>query len=296
MLTLPKTTVPVAIKYLKSFLPRVDEILQHMESSGGWLGLPSGIGAYIEFFQIRNYVELYQDETRLPFFFWRMARDWGKIKARTDKVGVPTQESVNKAFDWLVGEVADFVVPELVKGDKSDETDFWEHLATKEGAKEWRQMRDIAQFGIAVFYNILSIMVHGERLTALVERAISGDDEAFVLAVQVDRNILTGIPYFRERLSRAQWSGERQFLRLLGYRLGNSILRGKIRYRRLWLALALLDLLGHLDRSLTAEKLLEILDAVGVDKHENRIEDVGYLRKRIREYRRFQERNRKRVP
>jgi hypothetical protein len=92
---------------------------------------------------------------------------------------------------------------------------------------------------------------------------------------------LKGIPYFRERLSQAQWSGERQFLRLLGYRLANPILRGKLRYRRLWLALALLDLLGHLDGSVTAGELLEILDAAGVDKHENRIEDEGYLRKRI---------------
>lgn len=47
----------------------------------------------------------------------------------------------------------------------------------------------------AIFYEQLSIMVHGEKLTALVARAKTGDDVGFLKAIQIDKRILSKIEY-----------------------------------------------------------------------------------------------------
>ena len=41
--------------------------------------------------------------------------------------------------------------------------------------------------------------MHGQKLTDLVSAAKVGDDEAFYLAVQIDKHILSILPYFKER-------------------------------------------------------------------------------------------------
>ena len=78
------------------------------------------------------------------------------------------------------------------------------------------------------------------------------------------------------------------FLDKLHYRLTSPLLRSKIRYKTLWLTFAFLDEGGYLDGSLKHREILDICEDAGVGGYENRIEDVGYLSKRLREYREFQ--------
>jgi hypothetical protein len=141
---------------------------------------------------------------------------------------------------------------------------------------------------IASFYNTISMMVHGQSLTSLVTAAEAGDDEAFRLAVHIDRRILSVLPYFKERHEKAILNGEKDFLNKLNYRLTSPLLRGRIRYKTLWLTFAVLDQSGLLDGSLKHREILDICDEAGVGGYENRIEDVGYLSKRLDEYREFQ--------
>ena len=299
MLVFPKASVESSIKYLKSLLPDADWALEHMEGSGGWLALPIEMVQFIELFQVRDYVKLFESESALLSELWQIARIRWSIRQTDTRTNVPNSQDLNRAFDLMVSKAAEI---EWDSADGKEETEKetaetkLSKLDFKSQMREIEQAKDVARFGLAMFYNIIALMVHGEKMTSLVERAMGGDDEAYVVAVQVDRNILTGLPFFRDRLAHAQWLGERVFLQTLAYRLSNPILRGKIRYRRLWLALAIIDLLGNLDGSLNAKELLEILDGAGLDTFENRIEDEGYLRKRIAEYRRFQAGRRKRKP
>jgi hypothetical protein len=144
-------------------------------------------------------------------------------------------------------------------------------------------------FFFASFFQNLSVMVHGEKLTSLVAQAVSGNDEAFVKAVQIDRRILTEYPYFKERFVRAQFEGENDFNDMISYRVNHSPYRGKIRHKTLWLTFSMLDLTGHLNE-LKHHEILEICDEVGVGGWENRIQEVKHLSKRIGEYREFQKR------
>src|ERR1035437_2640919 len=139
-------------------------------------------------------------------------------------------------------------------------------------------------FFFSSFFNTLSLMVHGTRMTSLVPRAIAGDDDAFLKAVQIDRMLLLHYPYFRDRKARAQSEGETEFLSKLGYRESNPPLRSKIRYPGLYMLFGLLESVQWLDE-LKHEEILELCDDAGLDLYQNRIEDVNNLTKRLGEYR-----------
>ena len=153
---------------------------------------------------------------------------------------------------------------------------------------EFKQAQIASSALLATFHNTFSMMVHGRKLTDLVQAAERGDDDAFCLAAQIDKRVVTALPYFRDRHARAMVNGETDFLDKLHYRLKRPLLRGKIRYKTLWLTFAVLDLSGHLDGSLKDREILDICEKAGVGGHKNRIEDVGYFSKRRREYSEFQ--------
>jgi hypothetical protein len=85
---------------------------------------------------------------------------------------------------------------------------------------------------------------------------------------------------------KAQFSDDAIFLKKVGDSLKRPILSSKIRYRTLWLTFAILDDEGLL--GLPHEQILSICEQVGVYGTQYGIEDVGHLRKRLNDYRRYQ--------
>lgn len=144
-------------------------------------------------------------------------------------------------------------------------------------------------FFLSSFFQSLSVMVHGEKLTSLVSQAIAGSDEAYVKAVQIDRRILTEIPFFRERFARSQFEVDQDFSDRISYRLKNAPYRGRIRYKSLWYAFAILDQAGWLN-NMAYREIREVCDEVALDGFENRIQSDKHLGNRVREYREFQKR------
>ena len=107
--------------------------------------------------------------------------------------------------------------------------------------------------------------------------------------MQIDKRILTTIPYFKQRFERGTLEGEQKFSDALAYRLQCPPYKGKIRYKSLWMAFAFLDMVGLLDE-LKHQEILDLCDEAGIGAHANRIDDVKYLTKRLAEYRAFQKR------
>lgn len=139
----------------------------------------------------------------------------------------------------------------------------------------------------AHFHDTLSVLVHGERLTSLVPKAIAGDKGAFCKAIQIDRSLLSYHPYFVQRRMQATENGETEFLCDIAYRERNPTFRGKIRYPALYIVFALLETVNWLN-DLKHEEILDICDQAGLDRYQSRIEDVVYLTKRLNDYRRYQ--------
>jgi hypothetical protein len=139
---------------------------------------------------------------------------------------------------------------------------------------------------LAGFFQNVAVMVHGEKLTSLVAQAKAGSDDAFCKAVQIDKRILTTIPYFKQRFDRSTLERDRNFMDALAYRLQCPPYKGKIRHKSLWMAFSFLDLTGLLD-TLKHQEILELCDDAGVGGFANRIEDVKHLSKRLADFRRF---------
>jgi hypothetical protein len=281
-----------AIRLLRSLLPDVGWLLRYAEKEDNWIRFPPTIGKAINN-GLGKYVELYEDEQRITVYTF---------------FGLLGEEGAKELFKELAGssveEQVEFVNEAITAFDHLDEDGLrWprtdaeveaakqalEALPPDEQTRVKRQGMFFMSGFLANFFQYISVMVHGEKLSALVGKALAGDSEAFVKAVQIDRNLLSYHKAFQDRMSRAHMEGEQEFLEDLAYRMRNPIAKGKIRYRELWFAFSILDTLRYLNGDHTHGALIELLREAGMDLKKNGIEDEGYFGKRLKAYRRFQE-------
>jgi len=243
-----------------------------------------------------NYVLLYDDERKPGLAMLVSLFGIEGFKSLNQELAAYTEQEAIEFLEYMAGEEAeadfteDIVLPVTDEEWAEEEKRFQslpeeqKAIATTQGGLFWSGF-------FSHFFNTLALMTHGAKLTALVPQAISGDDDAFLKAVQVDRLLLTHHPYFIERKQRAQDSGkEAEFLRALAYRESNPNLKGPIRYPALFFLFGVLESLQWLD-DLKHDEILDLCDEMGLDRFQNRIEDVNYLTKRLRDYRRFQKTN-----
>lgn len=279
-----------ALRFAKKWTPRYAEVFQEFRAEGGRVRISRRYAKHRQ--DLGTYVLLYDDE-RKPGVAMMLALlgDEGFKKFNED------------AASWSKKEISDFI--EEIGSDEGQEA-LLEGLTFPVTEKEWKEhderylalpedekaaaLKTSALLFSGVFaqiFNTLALMTHGAALTTLVPKAIEGDDEAFLKAVQVDRVLLTHHPYFIVRKQRAQDEGDTEFLSALAYRESNPNLKGKIRYPALFMLFGLLESVKWLDK-LKHNEILDLCDEIGLDRFQNRIEDVNYLAKRLADYRRFQ--------
>lgn len=293
-----KPSLPFIVSQLKGLIPQYEEMLAFIEDTGGLVRLPDEFNEIIERLMVGNYPELYRDEQTLTKMIALSVMPAEQINAQGEQLNSLPEDQrpffvegmiqdMTEAFNDIVESIP------VTDEEKQAAQKLYDEMSPEEQAAAVMQTQISLSGFISSFFNIMSVMVHGRKLTDLVKAAEEGDDTAFCLAVQIDKRILTALPYFRERHAKALISGHTDFLDRLHYRQTSPLLRGKIRYRTLWLAFAYLDMSGHLDGSLKHREILDICDEAGVGGDKNNLADVGALSKRLREYRKFQQLNQK---
>lgn len=281
--------------FIKLVIPEYREMLAEIEKGGGHFHLSSDINLAIERLKVENYPELYRDEIKLNKMTLLAAMPADQINSVLRELDALEGEDRLVAHEEFVTQLANNSLEFLnsipvSKEDIESAKQLFETLDPNEQQQAIRQAQIALSAFIPTFYQVMTVMVHGRKLTNLVKAAESGDDEAFCLAVQMDKRILS-LDYFRDRRNRAELNQEVDFLKSLNYRLTNPLLRGKIRYKTLWLTFAVLDASNYLDGSLKHSELLDFCEEVGVVGFDNRIQDESALGKRLREYRGFQKIN-----
>lgn len=276
------------IGVLKGAIPDAEWVIRHLEKSGGWLQFPTTLVDTIKHLQIELYPLMYEDERLLAYFSLRIWLTDQEIR----EFAVETESALLEDRGEFLKEICDAVEPVLSCIPKTPEQikAAQQHFATlSEEEKREAIRRGQAFYSVffASFGQTFSMMMHGEKLTTLVAKAKAGNDEAFCKAIRIDGRILTVIPYFRERFERAKQLGEVKFLDTVSAWTRSAPYKGRIRHKSLWVVFALLDQAGMLS-NLSHREILDICDEVGVGGADNRIEDVGYLGKRLREYRKIQ--------
>lgn len=279
----------IVIQILKSCIPDAKWLLMQIESQQGWLKLPSSIANIVTNLKIQNYPLLYLNETSIYVMLLHGFLSKEEIKELNEEI---ENASPEERGQFILEFVSDFDqaldtihFPNAEKDREKALLEF-ETLRQEDREKYIRAAQHLHCTFFAAFHQTLSVMVHGEKLTSLVSQAVAGNDDAFVKAIQIDKRILTTIPYFIDRVSRAQNEGESGFFDFLSYRLRTPPYKGKIRHKALWLAFSLLDQVRLLD--LPHSELLEICDEAGIDAYGSRIQSVKHLTSRLHEYREFQ--------
>ena len=224
----------VTRKFVVDFAPQYAEILRDFQRLDKNLRLPHQFLAIRENLKIHNYVELYNNEEHLNGFLFLALLGEDQFKTfNAELAALPRAEQIawlNQIVrDAAELDVADFFPPDSEEARKQIQEQF-EQLPEEERNSIFRRGQFFWSFSFAHFFNLLSLMVHGAKLTSLVPQAVAGDKDSFCKAIQIDRSLTTYHPYFRQRRLEAQERGEIDFLNEINYRERNPTLRGKIRH------------------------------------------------------------------
>jgi len=290
---------PIARRLTIMLAPECGEVLSHFRAKrDGWVKLPhkfeelrknSGLGD--------SYVVAYEDESRILSSLFKgifsenaseeLKQFNTEFLALTPEERIEVVDAVSK---FLQGAEFKLILDNafvITEKDRETARQAFEAQSSEKKAADIQSIQYLLIFFYSIFYNSLSLMVHGQKLTTLVPLALQGDKESFCKAVQIDRNLLTGHPYFRDTYARLQSGDDKDFLDAVLYRIGNPTTRGKIRFPSLYMVFATLEGFHWLDE-FTASEILDICDEARLDRFQNRIEDENYLTKRRIEYRRMQ--------
>lgn len=284
---------PQVIELVLKSSPDLLEIFREIQEPEGWRKFSSRLTERRKQFHIDDYVLLYEKEASISSCLLHSFQSAEEIKALSNRLeaeGVAAQQAYidSVANDALLtddDELNDMFSHAFLN--EKERAASFEGLSPDEQSKLMRQAQYFLAFFISWFHNVIAVMVLGEKLTSLVPKAIAGDDDAFCKAIHIDKAILNNHPYFRDRYEAAQSNREEAFLKRVGRNMAAWPTRGKIRYPGLYLIFATLESLNSFDDFKHSE-ILDLCDQAGFDRWQNRIEDVGYLTKRLIEYRRFQ--------
>lgn len=286
---IPKDAV---LLILRDAIPDAEWLLGRIESQQGWLRFPSFLSDAITNLKIESYPLLYTSELAIVTMMFHGFLDKEELKSFAAEFEAASLEErgcfVREVMEGL-GRASDKLeIPKTIQEQQAVRA-----LFDKLSPEEQQQSIKVAQHFLcsflATFYQNLSTMVHGEKLTSLVAQAQAGDDQAFVKSIQIDRRVLIALPYFRERYAKAQDAADSGFFDLLSYRQKSAPYRGKIRHKSLWLTFSILDQAGLLN-TLSRREILEMCDEAGVGGYDNRIQSEKHLSARLHEYREFQKR------
>lgn len=273
-------------------MPEWQWFLDHLERSKGRLQFHAAIAKLIKNLKIENYPLLYEREKSIGVALALACLPVDEIRELESEMAAATPEErgeLVRVVGNMLGQSFDAIeFPETPEQEATMRLAF-EGLTSDEQAEAVRTSQYFLSGGLALFYEQLSLLVHGEKLSSLVRQAKDGSDIAFAKAVQIDVRILTAVPYFRDRIARARLEDETGFVSLIWRRQVAPPYRGRIEHKALYLMFSFLDLTGLL-RAFTHAELLDLYDELGGGGKRHRIEDVKNMTKRLAEYRRFQSR------
>lgn len=272
--------------------PEFLEVLDQCRDAATWRKLSDKFADMIRRLNVSNYVFVYEDENRI-------------FSAVLKAIMTPDEQSEwLKSFEGLsegerneairdfvrLGGTADELTSEMFPANSEEDQVQVEAFNRLEEAEKQVAIRH-AQYAAIVFlawlHNTLAVMVHGEKMTSLVPKALAGDEDAFLKAIHIDKNLLLSHPGFAEIHARVIRQGDKKRLQRIAARLASPVTKGRIQLAGAFMVFALLEAMGWLDK-LKHREVLDLCDQAGLDRWQNRIEDEVAIAKCLSKYRRYQ--------
>jgi hypothetical protein len=287
----PAIDLSTTVSLLKEAAPDWEWLLRHIESKNGFFRFPKQVTDFIERFRIENYPLLYQSEAAISYAFVRSVLTEAEIKELNDELIAMSVEERGQATQAFVTGMKEGVDGAIAYAEARTPEELEAEFSAMSTQEQQDAVKTIQWFGmscLSMFYQVLSTMVHRQKLTSLVAQAKAGDDVALARAVQIDPRIAGVDPYFRNRIANLHAEGNDVLRRKLSYVMNSAPYKGRVRHKSLWMGFAFLDMCGHLD-TLKHREMLDVFDEAGIGGYDNRIGEVKFLTKRLSEYKASQQ-------
>jgi hypothetical protein len=276
------------IQLIKSLLPEFKELLSDIRQGHGFYNFPTQAIEILSKDGLPPWAVFYENHDRMKSLGMRALignENFDEFKQGIEGLSDSELASVREDIksDLLNADLFDQRITEIAVPTEVSHSDTQSETMTDEQKTGLINTYLLMYTTITQITYYLALMSFGKSICALVDAAKQGDDRAFCHAVQIDKTILTDIPYFRKRLLRAQLGSEPMFLHSLALAIKGPILRKKLSFPLLMFVFAVIDDEGFLD--LPLDELMEVCEQLGVYGREFGIEDTESLRKRRKYYR-----------
>jgi hypothetical protein len=274
-----KATAKTALALLA---PQMRDLIVLLRDSGGRIAFRDEFTDLVERLKITAYTKLYEmpDGAQGVTLMVAVLGEEG-AKEWEQELRALTAEGRGAEFLELgpmMESLADSIDLDATPEAKSAAAAAFEALAESERHAAVHFWQQFMMAAIAMLFQHLSLIVHGQKLTTLVAKAKTGDDGAFLKAVQIDKRILTELEYFKSRYARADLSGDRAFVTAVARKLEAPPYIGRTSHRKLWVALYLLDACRLL-HAYKARELLDMLQEAGIVDDDEPIDDETAMNK-----------------
>lgn len=272
---MPQVSAQIAKEDLKkiitALLPELFEVYDSIKTASHWTRLYENFRNLLKQYNIQNYVDVYVDERRIYSAIMRGLFSQGELAQVEQEIQAGTAEKGSSYYSGVVAELFE-------GGPGSDVGDEPAAQLTPE------QQQLILGGFIPLFFNLVSVMTHGEMLTSLVPKALAGDEEAYCKAVCIDKFLLD---LHQEFAAIHINSMDEDFLQKVSRSKSKPPTTGRVKHAGVFLVFALLEMFDFLG-SMKHSEILDLCDEVGLNRYQNRIEDENALTKCLLRYRRYQ--------
>lgn len=278
-----------AVALVIHLVPHYLEVFNDCKDQSNWQKLCERFQEISKRLNIANYVLCYEDERRILSAVIRSVMSPEDQIEFEQTMREATHAEQQEMLRELArpGGISEVYAEELFPTDpkkQQEHLEAYNNLPEDKRQEAIRHAQYLMIFVIAWLHESLAVMVHGERMTSLVPKALAGDSEAFAKAVHIDKNLIYDHPQFQERYRKALADPDKH-LDLLGKisrRLATHVTVGRQKLPGVFFIFALLESLRWLD-DLPHREILDICDAVGLD-----VPDENAITKALGRYRRYQ--------
>lgn len=288
-LRVDKETVVNLVAYA---VPQFLEIFKDCEDAVTWRKLLKKFEEMRTRLKIDNYVMIYEDDRLIVSALVNaLFSPEERNKFNEEFNLLNTQEQQNFLQELAkpggIGEqLAEELFPEDIEAQQA-QIDTFHQLEEDAKREAVKRAQFLMGFFLAWIHDILAVMVHGEKMTSLVPKALTGDKDAFLKAIHIDKALIMLHPRFVEIHRQAIHEGDKPLLDKISYHLASPVTKGRVQLTGVFIAFSMLQSLQWLD-DLKHREILDICDAAGLDRWQNRIEDENAITKALIKYRRYQ--------
>ena len=282
----------LVITLVTQFAPEFLEILADCKNADTWRKLADRWSAVCKRWKIENYVLLYEDERRIHAALFNAVMSPQEQSARDLELAGFSQAERQNAINEMVrpggewDQLSDALFPSTPEAEREQVRAF-EALSEDERKEAVISGQFLLAASCAFFHEALAVMVHGERMTSLVPKALAGDREAYGKAVHIDKSLFREHPGFRKIYDKALAEGDKSFVVNIACRQAAPVSQGRIRLPGVFVVFSLLESMGWLN-DFRHREILDICDAAKLDRFHSRIEDETALGKCLGKYRAYQ--------